>query len=370
MGILGDTLGDILNDEDAAIVNAVPVDLLSQSQFTTLEQITARAHSIGSVGEMVPRVYDPAEWYIEPTHFTVNSTDAVWLKQKYLDICCLFNIEAEEVAYYPYKLRCTTVCDAALRSMEYMTQILYTQDKTKLIVEFQRREGDNIFFNLYFHHLRKALMAEGQADDDFITLAAVDAQTQSSCVIPSTVVAAMPSADLCAELNVEPLPMDRLEEEWNVIRIFIGDSPAEGLRVIGSLMNQNVPAPKDIIAIALSHRHDVRLRTLIVQVVGAAARHESFDFTGMKDQIMELVEAGHHDNNLIIERQLCRMIDHFTTIHYDVMCGESSSDLHPIVMEFLRVVVTESRWPQSAKIATAVLDKIGARTEEPLGGGA
>lgn len=292
-----------------------------------------------------PRVFDPAVWYLEPTHFVVPRpvSEAAEVKARYMDVCTNFNIEAEGVSYYPFKAHCSMVCDSTLRSMDFMMQILQTEDRSGLILEFQRRDGCAMLFNYMFHYIRRVFLSgDVQA-----------APTgESPCSLPTSVVAPMPT------IESEPLSEEHATEEWAIIKRYLETVPQEGLRIVGALINQGVKAPHDVVQAVLLHRGDARLRVLVVQVLCAHARHTTADFSGFKRDILEVTLATIGNRSTLAERQCCRMLDEMTKHHRDVLCPDGSRTPFPRLVEALRSVESMSRWPESAKLASAVLERL------------
>lgn len=321
-------------------LSEVAGDMGTALGLLTLEDVSGRSAHVSE-----PRVYDPAQWFLEPTHFIVArpASEASEVKTRYMEVCTNFNIEAESVSYYPFKVHCSMVCDATLRSMDFMMQILQTQDRTGLILEFQRRDGCAMLFNYMFHYIRRTFMS----GDITITPSG-----ESPCSLPTSVTAPMPT------IESEPLSESQSAEEWAIIKRYIETVPQEGLRIVGALIYQGVKAPHDVVQTVLTHRGDSRMRVLVVQVLGAHARHPTADFSGFKRDILEVTLATIGVRSTLAERQCCRMLDELAKHHRHVLCPDNSTVPFPRLVEALRSVESMSRWPESAKLASSILERL------------
>lgn len=326
----------------------------------SLEQATSSCVSAGE-----PRIYDAAQWFIESTHFIINrpASHADEVKLKFAALAANMNVEVEDVSYDRYKMKCITVCDQTLRGLVFMVQILQTADKSKLIIEFQRRDGDHIFFSHNYTNMRTAMLAT-EDNSNYYTLES-DIAIPTDMTSPRSLVAPLPLPDMMeVEMSAEEAAETaaRQAEQWDVLRCYLESCPQEGIRLVGSLMNNGVAAPRTLINTILGYKLDITLKVMIVQVLTAYANQHDADMTGMADVIEHFIgicqrehtctAAGGHKSSLVFERQLCRLLEVVADKHLSVIADND------IILDFVTQVVTNTLWAHTSKIATAVLELI------------
>ncbi len=294
---------------------------------------------------VAPKVYNPEEWYLEPTHF--KTTIPNFLESlRGIFVNCGVDVVKWNPDTYSGTLHYQT--PGGIDSCDIKLKVLVHEDGS-YILEFMRFNGDHFAFNRIYQTIYRRF--QGLPEEEELV-----------------------SHHMGTALSETPLPSEETVREWLLVMGYLETSPMEGLRIITNLALQGVSVPSNVLTAVLRIPQNSMTRPCIIALLGS-----NQDFTGLEPVVKTWLTGfvSHvHDmgmrydviaptiipgaNQLYLTKgevdlhRYCKMIASLNKSWRHLLLDDAGAML-PEVVEVLTFAGNRSTWFETTEIALELL---------------
>jgi hypothetical protein len=194
---------------------------------------------------------------VEHISVSITVTEVIQLREEILKICNLLSVAAVVSEDKEFRFDCVRRCDLTMTTVCFHIEIFQTPDQNKLHVRFLYIDGSYEYFQRTYHMINKILTSDNIDENLQRVIFNKDILVLHPYESKLTHFGEYISTDCKSYYKVhpgvsEPLSIDKVEQEWSMLKNYFQNMMLSGLDGAISLALKGTPVPSEFIEFVMN----------------------------------------------------------------------------------------------------------------------